>query len=196
MCQKTPSLPWFSLICSTAAMALFTPRNWWFLATSFVRSPLRFVEDREVLHEVQELPLLADAPDHRLQADEAGFLFVVNLLPFGEVLQPGRHAADPGFRAVGQDDDGVVPEHLRDGVLVVGQVLLVGEFELLVGCLQFDEDERNAVHEADQIGTLLAVVAGNPELRGEEEVVVLGFVPVDQLDDLDGFFFVIVVALL
>ena len=40
MCQKTPSLPWFSLI-STAAIALLTPRNWWFLATSLLSSPLR-----------------------------------------------------------------------------------------------------------------------------------------------------------
>ena len=143
------------------------------MATSLVSSPLALVEQREVLHEVQELALFADAPDHRLQADDAGFAFVVDLLPFGEVLESGRHAADLGLGAVRQDDEGVVPEHLWDRVLVVGEVVLVGEFQLFVGCLQFDEDQRNAVDEADEIGPLLAVVAGNPKLRGQEEVVVV-----------------------
>ena len=63
--------------------------------------------------------------------------------------------------------------------------MLVGVLQMLVRCLQFDEDERDAVHEADEVGPLFAVVAGNPELRGEEEVVVVGLFPVDDLDRLD-----------
>ena len=136
---------------------------------------LGLAEEGEVLHQVEQPCLVAGAPDHRLQTDDALFAFVVDLLPLGEVLPPGCHAADLALRAVRQDDEGVVPEDLRNRVLVVGEVLLVGVLQSLVRCLQFDEDQRDAVHEADQIGTLLAVVAGNPELRGEEEVVVLGF---------------------
>jgi hypothetical protein len=88
------------------------------------------------------------------------------------VLDSGCHAADSRFRAVGKNDEAVVPENLWNGVFVVRQILFVGEFELLVGRLQFDEDERDSVDEPDQIGAFLAVVAGDPELRSEEEVVV------------------------
>ena len=48
-----------------------------------------------------------------------------------------------------------------------------------------------AVHEANQIGPFLAVVAGNPKLRCKQEIVVGGFVPVDQANGFDGFIFVI-----
>ena len=50
--------------------------------------------------------------------------------------------------------------------------------------LQFDEDQRQAVDEADQVGAALVHLAGDPELRGEEEVVVLRLVPVDDADGL------------
>ena len=98
--------------------------------------------------------------------------FAVDPLPIGEMLPPGRHAADFGLAAVRQDDEGVVPEQLRDRLLVVLQVVLVGVFEPSVALLEFDEDQRQAVDEADQIAASLVDVARHPELRSQEEVVV------------------------
>ena len=43
--------------------------------------------------------------------------------------------ADLRLDAVGQHDDGVVVEEVRDGVLVVGEVLLVGGADVLVDVL-------------------------------------------------------------
>ena len=119
----------------------------------------------------------ADASDHRLQTDTASFALVIDLLPFGEVLPPRRHAADPAFRSVRQDDDGVVPEDLWDRVSIVGEVVLEGVLKRLVRCLQFDEEQRDAVDESDEIGPLPAVLARNPELRSEKEIVLAGVSP-------------------
>ncbi len=70
-----------------------------------------------------------------------------------------RHAADLRLRAVGQDDEGVVPEHLRNRGLVVFQVVLVGVFDLAVALLEFDKDQGQTVDEADQVGAFFVDTA-------------------------------------
>ena len=47
---------------------------------------------------------------------------------------------------------------------------------------EFDEDQRQAVDEADEIGAAFVHVARDPELRGEEEVVAGRVLPVDDAD--------------
>ena len=124
---------------------------------------LGVIEDGEVLDQIEEPALLAGAPDQRFQGDDALLAFAVDPLPLREMLPARRHAADLRLAAVRQDDDGVVPEQLRDGLLVV-----------LAGCscrrvralpcalLEFDEDQRQAVDEADQIGPPLVDVCPKP----------------------------------
>ena len=80
------------------------------------------------------------------------------------MLDPGSHGSDSGLRAVRQDNEAVVPEDLRDGVLVVGEVLFEGQLQLSVGRLQFNKDQRNPVDEAHEVSPLLAVVAADPKL--------------------------------
>ena len=46
--------------------------------------------------------------------------------------------------------------------------------------LQLDEHQRDAVDEAHQVGAPVIEVRVNPELRDEQEVVVLGVLPVDD----------------
>lgn len=55
----------------------------------------------------------------------------------------------------------------------------------LVRRLQLNEDERQTVDEADQIGAAFVDLAGDPELRGEEEVVAVGVIPVNDAHGLD-----------
>ena len=61
------------------------------------------------------------------------FAFAVDFLPLTEMLPIGRDASDPALTAIGKDDEGVVPEELRDGRLVVGQIVLEGIFKLPCG---------------------------------------------------------------
>ena len=86
--------------------------------------------------------------------------------------------------AIAEDDEGVVPEELGDGALVVLQVVVEGVLKLLVRGFQLDKYQRDAVDETDQIRTALIHLASNPELGGKKEVVVLGGLPVDDPDDL------------
>lgn len=102
------------------------------------------------------------------------------MLPFG-----GRRS-DAGFVTVGEDDDGVVPEELGDGGLVVTQVVVVGVFGGFGERFELDEDEGETVDETDEIGTFGIGIASNSHLGGEEEIVVGGAVPVDDADDLDA----------
>src|ERR1039457_3123897 len=121
--------------------------------------PLPLAEYREVLHEVEQPCFVAHTPDDGLQTNHALFAFIVYLLPLGEVLPPGSDAANFALRPVREDDGGVVPEELRNRALVIGEVVLVGVLKSLVGSLQFNEEHRNAIHEAQQVNTLLAIVA-------------------------------------
>jgi len=87
------------------------------------------------------------------------FAFGVDSIPVGKVFPASRHAADLRAGAVEQDDQGVVPEHLRNRGLLVFEVVLVGMFDLAVAFLEFDEDQGQTVEEADQVGTLLVDAA-------------------------------------
>ena len=103
-----------------------------------------------------------------------------------------RHAADLRLAAVGEDDDGVVPEQLRDGALVIPQIVLIGVLRSSVALLEFDEDQRQPIDEPDQIGPAFINAARDPELRSQKEVVVLRLVPVDDPHGFAGFVSLIV----
>ena len=67
-----------------------------------------------------------------------------------------------------------------DGVLVVGEVLVVGAADVAVDVLQLHEQERDAVDEADQVGAAAVERPLDPQLAHREEVVVLGVVEVED----------------
>ena len=72
-------------------------------------------------------------------------------------------------------------EQLRDALaLVILQVLVVGRFQRYMRPLQFDKDQRNTVHEAEQIATAFVHLATDPHLLGKEEVVILRVRPIDN----------------
>ena len=142
------------------------------------------LEGHEVLDDVEQALLGAHAPDDRLQRHRSFLTFGVDLLPLGEELPARGDGPDLGLRAVGQDQEPVRDEEVRDGVAVVAQVVVVRMLQVAVRCLQLDEHQRDAVDEADQVGTAVVQVGVNPELRDEEEVVVLGVLPVDDREPL------------
>ena len=52
--------------------------------------------------------------------------------PFVEMLKVTRNRAQLRIHAVGEHDNGIVVEQMRDGVLVVLEVFLVGRPDVLV----------------------------------------------------------------
>ena len=102
------------------------------------------------------------------------------------MLLGGGHAADQCIAAIGQKDDRVVPEQVRDGVFIIAEVARIGGFQVLVGGFQLDKDQRDAVDKAEQVGSALVVIAGDPKLGGEEEIIFQRVLPIDEADRLDG----------
>jgi hypothetical protein len=69
---------------------------------------------------------------------------------------------------------------LRNGVAVVAQVVVVSVFQVLVHPFQLNEYQRDAVDEPDQVRAPVVEVGVDPELRDEEEVIVVWVLPVDD----------------
>ena len=90
---------------------------------------LRLHEEGEILDQIEQPFRLAGATDHRLQRDDALLPLAVDLLPVVEVLPGGGDAADLALAAVGEDQERVVPEEMRDRVLVVAQVVVEGALD-------------------------------------------------------------------
>jgi hypothetical protein len=141
------------------------------LGDEFARAARGFDKQREVLDQVEKPIGLARATQHRLQTDDARLSLVINFLPVEKVIPLQSEAAQFALAAVRQNDEGVVPEDLRDGGLVVAQIVVEGGAQAAMRRFEFDENQRQAVDEADEIGAAFVHVARDPELRGEEEVV-------------------------
>ena len=80
--------------------------------------------------------------------------------------------------AVAGDQQGVVPEELRDLLRVVGQVLVKGRPRRHSGLLQLDHHPRQAVDEANQIGPAGVEAADDAELADQQKVVLLRVFPI------------------
>jgi hypothetical protein len=52
--------------------------------------------------------------------------------------------------------------------------------KVAMGCLELNDDQRDAVEEAQQVRAALVQVTLDPELRDQEEVVVGRLLPVDN----------------
>ena len=138
----------------------------------------RFIEEDEVLHQVQEVAPVADALEQRLHVHGTRVVFG-QPLPLVEVPPPAGDRADPCLLAVAEHHHRVVVEEMRDRVAVVGIVLLEGRLQVAVDVLALDEQQRQPVDEADDVGPAAVEIAAHPQLAHAEEVVVRR---VDEVD--------------
>ena len=137
------------------------------------------VEQDEVLEQVEEVRLGAHPLEQRLHVHDAGVV-LVEALPLAEVLEGRRVAANAGVHAVAEHHERVVMKDVGDGVLVVGEILVVGAPHVAVDVLQLHEQERDAVDETDKVGAAAVERPLDPQLAHREEVVVLGIVEVED----------------
>ena len=123
---------------------------------------LALVEQDEVFDNVQQ-PIVRQHPVQQYLGFQAALVRLVEPLPLGEVLPLAGDRTVAGAVAVRHDQEGVMMEGVGDDVLVhvVGQVVVEALADVLVDCLQLDEDQRQAVDEADEVGT--AVVVGRAD---------------------------------
>ena len=141
------------------------------------------VVKEEILEEIQEIPLVADAPEHGFQLDAAG-LVLLEPLPLVEELVLAAQGADLGLLAVGEHDEGIEVEEVGNCILVVGVVFGVGIPDIHIEIFQLDEEQGQAVDEAQDIRAFAvqAKFVVDLQLLDGEEVVVFGVAEVEDLN--------------
>ena len=179
MCQKTPSRPWPLLAVAHRLDRPVHAEELVVAGQNLPRLARRIVEENEVLNQVQEVALVADPLQQRLHVDHAR-LFFGQALPLVEVLPATGDRADLRLLPVGEHHRCVVVEQVGDGVAVVGVVPLEGGPEVAVDVLALDEQQRQAVDEADDVGAAAVEIPPHPQLAHAQEVVVGGLVEVEQ----------------
>src|SRR5262249_16491043 len=84
------------------------------------------LEDDEVLNEIEETLLGASGADDRFERDNPFGPLVIDALPLREMIEVSVWRAYDGVRTVGKHHKTVGPEDLRDRLLVVSEIVLVG----------------------------------------------------------------------
>ncbi len=145
---------------------------------------------------VQQEPAFKDAMDQRLQlahlAQRVGG-HAVDGAPGHEALAVGGQRAQAGRDAVGDDQQRVVSEQVRDVLLVVLQLVVGGPDVgvLVAGVLELQQHQRQAVDEQKHIGPASALGPLDGELVDGQPVVERRVVEVDELDAVAAGFAVL-----
>ena len=137
----------------------------------FHRAPVGVIVEDEVFKQVEEILLPADAPQHGLQRHAALIRFL-QALPLMEEFILAAQGAHLGLQAVGEHQEGVVVEQMRDGVQIIGIVVGVGVLHVHVAALQLDEQQGQAVDEAHDVRPAAVEIAVNFELLHRQKVIV------------------------
>ena len=126
------------------------------------RARLALIEQDEILDDVQQ-PIVRQHAVQQPLGIQAALVCLVEPLPFSEMLPLAGDRAEAGVVAVRNDQEGIVMEGMRDDALVhvVGEVVVETLADVLVDGLELNEDQWQAVDEADQIGA--AVVVRRPD---------------------------------
>ena len=127
------------------------------LRDGFDQPALVLGKEREVLDEIQQPRRLAQPAQHHLQRHPPRLVLALDPLPLGEPIPVRRQRTDPAVRAVGSDQERVVPEQRRDAVLqmlVAREVLVERLLGRHAGLLELDHDQAAARsrNRSDQAG--------------------------------------------
>ena len=137
------------------------------------------VKKDEILQQIKEILLFADAPEHGFQS-HAALLFFLQPFPLVEKLVFAAQRAHLGLQSVGEDQEGVVVEQVGDGVQIVGVVVGVGVLHVHPGGLQLHKQQRNAVDKAHNIRPAAVQIPVDFQFPDGEEVVVVWVLEVDN----------------
>ena len=93
-----------------------------------------------------------------------------------EELVLAAQGAHLGLQAVGEDEKGVVPEQVGDGVQIVGVVVGVSVLYVHSVLLQLHKQQRDTIHKAHDVRAAAVQVAVDLQLLdGQEAVCCPGF---------------------
>ena len=152
------------------------------LSNSLNQSALVLGKESEVLDEVQQPRRLAESAQHHFQRDSPRLVLPLDPLPFGESFPVRRQRTHAAVAAVRRNHQRVVPEQRRNSVLqmfVTRQVFIERLPSRHAWLLEFNDDERQSIHETDQIRPASIKITRDRHLTDEQKVVGLRVVPID-----------------
>ena len=114
---------------------------------------MRLHEEREVFDEVEQPFVIAQSPEHRLQRTRPLLLLGADSFPFGEVLPTGGEPGESALGAVGENNQGIVPKQVGNGVLVIAEIVDVGGVNGFVNPFELHQQQGYAVDKADEVGS-------------------------------------------
>lgn len=137
------------------------------------------VIDDEVFQQIEESFLFADTAQHGFQTDNTLFA-LIQAFPLTKILIFAAQCADFGFHAVGEHHKSIEPEQLRDGMLIIVIVGIIGLANIHAELFELHKQQRNAVHKADNVRTAMIQCAVNLHFLYGEKVIIGGVVEVDE----------------
>ena len=114
------------------------------------RAAAGVIEEDEIFQQIEKILLFADAPEHGLQG-HAALVLLAETLPLVEELVLAAQGTHLCLQAVGEDEEGVIPEQVGDGVQVVGVVVGVGILHVHGVLFQLHKQQRDAIHKAHDV---------------------------------------------
>ena len=150
------------------------------LGEDFDHLAMRVVEEYEIFDNIQKSRRLTDTTDHRFEIRLHGLVLAGYFLPLCKVLESARDRAYLALDTIADDDTRIVPKNLRYRVTIVAEIVVVRIVDALGRDLELDEEERDAIDEADDIRSSFVEVAEYGHLRHDQEVIIRRGVPVDD----------------
>src|SRR5208337_451336 len=137
------------------------PENLLILGDDLHELASTIVEQDEILENIEQPPLRAYPLQEGFHVDDTR-IALFEPLPFAEMLVPAGQRAVSRRDPVAEHNEGIVLEEVRDRVLVVRQIFVIGALKIAIGCFKLYEDERNAIDEPNHIGAAAIERALNP----------------------------------
>ncbi len=137
------------------------------------------IKHDEVLKEIEKIAFYADAFQQGFHSHHARLIFV-QAFPFVKIFILAGKRADFGVNAVCQHDHGVMVEQMRDGIFVIGQILLVRGAGVFIQGFEFHEQQRQAVDKADQIGPAAIGRPPHPQFPCRQKMVLARLLKVED----------------
>ena len=138
---------------------------------NFGSVPAGVVKENEVLKQIHEIALVADAPQHGFQGDRA-FFVLLQALPLMEKGILATQGAYLCLSAIGEHQKGIVVEQMGNGVQIVGIVAGIGILYIHIVILKFHEQQGDAVDKAHDIRPSAVQFAMNFQFLDGQKVVV------------------------
>ena len=154
---------------------------------NFGSVPAGVVKQNEILKQIHEIALVANAPQHGFQGNRT-FFVLLQPLPLMEEGILAAQSTDLGFLPVGQDQESVVIKQVGDGVQIVGVIAGVGILHIHIEILQLHEQQGDAVDKAHDIRPAAVQFAVDLQFLDGQKVVVQRVIKV-KYPHTPGFLF-------